>query len=330
MEWSAPVECRFDGRELHGVVVRYNDVSESYREMFAPGAFGALPPAVPLRIEHDKALTIASAPVAGDMAGVSLRCEIPDGIRTLVRNDSLRGLSCEFVAKRQHRDSNGIRVIEQAELRGVGLVSRPAYRGSTIELRSTKMALMNAGIAPRKRHACECSGSECHYASFTEQALEEEAASINAGRDVVAFWGDYSNPLGSTAKGTVRVSWQADGETGSFDIAIDLPDNDTGRRVVDAAADSGVVVRPYLDQQRSIGQRIGEVMAYSAIFVRGFQVSATDSREGWPEPEITLREKMALNEGLLTEEELELLEQNRQTGDDGGPMFRAERRRVWL
>lgn len=312
------------------MVVRYGDISPSYRETFAPGAFSALPAAVPLRIEHDKSLTIASAPVVGDSNGVSLRCDIPDGVRTLVRNDSLRGLSCEFVAKRQHRSADGIRVIEQAELRGVGLVSRPAYRDSTIELRSTKMALMRAGIAPRKKHSCECSGSDCHHATFTEQALEEEAASINAGRDVVAFWGDYSNPLASTAKGTVRVSWTADGETGSFDIELDLPDNDTGRKVLDAAADSGVVVRPYLDQQRSVGQRIGEVMAYSAIFVRGFQVSATDSREGWPEPEISLREKMALNEGLLTEEELELLEQNRQTGDDDGPMMRAERRRVWL
>lgn len=330
MERSAPVECRFDGRELVGTVIAYGDVSPAYREVFAPGAFGALPPSVPLRVEHDKALTIASAPVAGDSSGVSLRCEIPDGIRTLVRNDSLRGLSCEFVAKRQHRNAQGIRVIEAAELRGVGLVSRPAYRGSTIELRSTKMALLNAGIAPRKRHACECSGSECHYASFTPEALEEEAASINAGRDVVAFWGDYSNPLGSTSKGTVRVGWQADGETGSFDIQLDLPDTDIGRTVLAASEDSGIVVRPYLDQQRSVGQRIGEVMAYSAIFVRGFQVSATDSREGWPEPEITLREKLALNEGLLSPEELELLEQNRQTGDDDGPLFRSERRRVWL
>lgn len=303
LEWGAPVELRFDGRTLNGPVVRYGDIAPSYREMFGPRAFTSVADPLPLHIEHDRSTAVAVESLAVERRAeqLGLRATLPDGSAALrlIRSGAITGLSPEFVAISERREA-GLRVIEQAELRGVGLVGDPAYKQSRIEMRSTRMALMRAGIYPQRRNSCECSGADCSYASFTAESLQEEADAINQGRDVLAFWGNYDNPLGSTMRDTVRVEWRGD----HLGIELDLPDTDTGRKVIAANEDAGVVVRPYLDARRSVGQRIGEVMAYSAIFIRGFQVSASDAREGWPEPEIDL----ALNEGLLTEEELEELE----------------------
>lgn len=314
IEWGAALEIRSDGRTISGPVVRYGDVAPSFREMFEPEAFASVADPLPVHLEHDRSFIVRPdgsrerVMRRADGIGLELRLGEHSAALKMVRSGYLTGWSPEFVSLAERRES-GLRVIERAHLAGVGLVHEPAYKQSRVELRSTKMALMRAGILPQRRNSCECSGRECSYASFTPEALAEEAARINEGADVIAAWGNYSNPLASTSKGTVRVRWQAEGqELGRFDIEIDLPDTDLGRSVVAASEDAGIVVRPFLDPRRSVGQRIGETMAYSAIFTRAFIVSSTDAREGWPEPEIDL----SLNEGLLTDEELEAVEQGQR------------------
>ena len=56
-----------------------------------------------------------------------------------------------------------------------------------------------------------------------------------------------------------------------------------------AHEDAGVVIRPFLDADRSEGAVIPRedgqnAMSYSKAFVRAFIVSSTDEREGWPMP----------------------------------------------
>ena len=56
-----------------------------------------------------------------------------------------------------------------------------------------------------------------------------------------------------------------------------------------AHEDAGIVVRPFLDADRSEGSPIpredgSNAMAYSKANVRAFIVSSTDERQGWPEP----------------------------------------------
>ena len=59
-----------------------------------------------------------------------------DEVLTLVRTGILRGVSLEFRSKREHFDESGTRIIESADIVGVGVVDRPAYKHSTVEARA--------------------------------------------------------------------------------------------------------------------------------------------------------------------------------------------------
>ena len=101
-----------------------------------------------------------------------------------------------------------------------------------------------------------------------------------AGGDTIAAWGRYDRPLASVSRGTLRRS-------GRYGIDIDLPDDENGRAVLAAHESTGVIVRPHLDMDASEYTQDGDTLTYTRAVARAFIVSATDAREGWPEP--TLR-----------------------------------------
>ena len=176
---------------------------------------------------------------------------------------------------------------------------------------------MRATIPPDTRLRCECGGTAaCKWATIIPEAMSEmfdnamdrageliaqrrteaEAAgavgdllggqmlpgleTAAAGGDTLAVWGRYDRPLASVSRGTLRRS-------GKYGIEIDLPDDENGRAVLAAHEAAGVIVRPALDMNESEYTQDGDVLTYTKAVARAFVVSATDAREGWPEP--TLR-----------------------------------------
>ena len=140
IELSDAVELRADGRTLSGPVVRYGDLGRGGKERFAEGAFAADRVTDPMRLNvgHDRADTVlVPVPVEFRSDGIHLNVTLPEG-HTAGRIDrgELRGLSVGFASIEEHRDAAGVRVIDRAHLDHIGLVARPSYPTSTVELRT--------------------------------------------------------------------------------------------------------------------------------------------------------------------------------------------------
>ena len=314
LERSAPLEIRAAGRTLTGEAVRYGQRATDRPERFEAGAFAPLGP-LALNLQHDPSIVLATT---GDRLAMTdtpraleVRAELrPGAALTLLRRGVLRGLSVEFRALAE-RTEGGVRVIERAALEGLGLVDEPAYSGR-LEVRrggfgggwgSWGGATLRATVPPNAKLRCECGGNAaCKWATFIPEALSEmfdnamdraselvaqrrtEAVArletAAAGGDTIAVWGRYDRPLASVSRGTLRRS-------GRYGIDIDLPDDDNGRAVLAAHESTGVIVRPHLDMTESEYVQDGDTLTYTKAVARAFVVSATDAREGWPEP--TLR-----------------------------------------
>ena len=293
-ELAAPLEVRVSGRTLTGAAMVYGQRAKDRAEMFEAGSLVPVEP-VTLNLQHDPAREIAttadgSLRLTDGSEALYISADLREGSAELelVRRGALRGLSVEFAPLRERRESNGLRVVSRAALPAIGLVDAGSYRTS-VELRHAAATLdvesrarmgrtLAVGIPAGKRLACECSGPGCRFAEMVAAGLQtafDEAFAEHA--DTVTTWANYSQPLGSVSKGTLR-------RTGPTELAIDLPDDDFGRAVVAANQSTGVVVRPYLDPVDSVGEIVGETMVYSAPVIRAFVVSATDKREGWPTP----------------------------------------------
>ena len=126
----------------------------------------------------------------------------------------------------------------------------------------------------------------------TEAEAVARLETAAAGGDTIAVWGRYDRPLASVSRGTLRRS-------GRYGIDIDLPDDENGRAVLAAHESTGVIVRPHLDMTESEYVQDGDMLTYTRAVARAFIVSATDAREGWPEP--TLRPTEAEPEAEPTE-----------------------------
>ena len=134
---------------------------------------------------------------------------------------------------------------------------------------------------------CTCSGAGCKFARFAKEALEDvfKRTFEQFERETVAAYGSYASPLASVGRGTLRGKMVGD----ALEVEIDVPAGAAGDAVLAANEDAGIVVRPFLDADRSeatpIPREDGQnAMAYAKASVRAFIVSSTDERQGWPEP----------------------------------------------
>ena len=285
---------RVAGRTLTGTAIRYGDVSPDFRERFEPGSLSHAG-RIDLNLQHDpgvvlvRGATLTDSPVA-----LTVRAELPDGSAALAlaRRRALNGFSIEFRAKREHRDAAGIRVVEAADLTGLALVDRGAYPASQVEVRARSGRTLRQRIPAETTVSCECSGGGCKWAEFIGEALREAMQeAFDEASKVIASGGSYQSPLASAERGTVR--GRMDGKDAIVDV--DLPVGPEGDAAIRAVEDTGAVrVRPYLDRDLSEGdietraalEPGDRVMVYRRMKIRAFVVSATDAREGWPEPEL--------------------------------------------
>ena len=144
---TAAVEFRIEGRQLSGVVMRYGEVSPSHKERFEPGSI-RMADSVHMDLFHDRERAVAWMPGGGlelqDADGaLELSAELPpipaaDRALAEIRAGKANGLSVEFHSVRESR-ADGIRVIEEAVLSGVGLVKNPSYEGARVEARNRRL-----------------------------------------------------------------------------------------------------------------------------------------------------------------------------------------------
>ena len=293
-EVGGALEVRVSGRTLL-TEFRYGQRARDRAEFFEPGSLEVRADAT-LNLQHDPMIEVASRAdgslrVTDSPEALSLEADLQGAPLELVRRGRLTGISPEFFARRERRDA-GLRVVELADVPAFGLVDRGSYATPVelrraaetldVELRAKMGRSMSASIPSGKKLRCECSGPDARWAEFVEKPLVEAFDRIfeTAEREVLATWANYSQPLASKSRGTLR-------RTGPAEVTIDLPDDAYGRAAIAAHESTGVVVRPYLDPVDSVGELVDETMHYSHVEIRAFVVSSTDARQGWPTPRIT-------------------------------------------
>ena len=138
-------ELRIEGTgQLAGILMRYGDVANLPfgKERFERGSFQF--DDVILNSMHQREVPLARTGGGGlelqdSPDSLSMRAVLPDTAAardtlTLVRSGVLRGLSVEFQAL-EERQEQGLRIIEKANLTGLGVVDKGAYADSVVQAR---------------------------------------------------------------------------------------------------------------------------------------------------------------------------------------------------
>ena len=292
-----PLELRAEGRRLEGIVLQYEETSPSHRERFLPGAF-SLDPGITrwLDYRHDRTRILAHTEGGGlvlrdSPEALLLEAELPAlplSTRALdeIASGTLQGLSIEFHATQESRDGE-IRVVEKADLAGIGLVASPSYPNSRVETRAA--GTLTTSIPWNHSLACECygRGQSGEGGKGMTSTIEFEEGSLEIPDDLVAIWKNFAAPLASTRKGTLRIGSGAEG----LSIELDIPSTSWGEDIVAASAGVEIYARPVFDAAEIEATEIvrnGETIArLSRVPVRALLIGPTPNSDGWPEVNIT-------------------------------------------
>ena len=275
------------GRQLTGTVVTYGEVAPEFRERIAAGAFGELPESMPINVQHDPRLPASDAAILADSPNaLTVRAELlpplpgrpKGGAQWLAEQGALRGLSVEFNALEAAVDGDGITVVKRAELMGLGLVDCPAYPSSRIQLRQRARLTTLRGFIPAGRALkCKCGPKNCVDALFEQGALDGVTAPGRE-RDLLAVVGDYSQAVASQNRRSVRF-W-SDGK-GGLEYAIDVPNTERGRALLETMDVADVFGRPVIDAAASEFAMDGTTAVYQLAAIRALTLGPTDASDGW-------------------------------------------------
>ena len=158
-------DFQFDGaRTVSGIVIRYGDIAKRFgmNERFEPGAFGNLKRAdLILNVQHDRGKPVARSgsglEVIDTHTDLSIRAELAqtsdaDDTIALIKANILRGYSVEFQPDKYRIEDDTI-IHTCAKLKNIGIVDRPAYANSKINLRSETMDLKEIEALITKKFA---------------------------------------------------------------------------------------------------------------------------------------------------------------------------------
>ena len=279
-------EVRIAGRTLSGICMPYGMISPDFRERFEPGAFGEVR-AIDVNLQHDPAVVVArGASLTDGPEALRVAATLPEGSAALalVRRRALGGFSVEFHAKAERREA-GVRVVERADLTGLALVDRPAYPGARPEVRARSGWTLRAEMPLHRRLACECDESRAIELTTAINGMWDDVFREGTNQIVAAYFENYTGPLASTSRGTLRGAIRGTGFEGRRPVVeIDIPDSEAGRALLAAWEDSGIIVRPFIRDIR--GEIVNGVRRVTGGTIRALIVTGTDARGGWPEPEI--------------------------------------------
>ena len=274
------------GRTLSGVVLKYGDVSPTHRERFMAGAFGPELRA-PLNVQHDPGMVILEAGefvLTDSRMTLEIRAELPpeSAALKLVKRGALNGYSVEFNAVAESRMGD-VRVIERADLVGIGLVDVPSYPASVAEVRAehrVSIGTLSGSIPVKRQLDCACAPGVCRVAYFEANAFNKVP---ERERDILAIAGEYSRALSSRNRGGVRLTVSRDGD---LEYEIDVPDSPRGRALIDQMDDVDVYARPVVDPDLSDFVISDGVVTYETAEVKALNVGATDAALGWTAVEL--------------------------------------------
>ena len=127
--------------------------------------------------------------------------------------------------------------------------------------------------------ACKCQPDDCETARFESGVVRDALDRAFEDETLSAFHNNYERPLGAVSKGNIR-------RIGPTEIEIDIPIGTVGDGVLNAIEDAGIVVRPFIDTDKSTLEKVGTTAVYSVAAFRSLIVSSTDANDGWPNPEL--------------------------------------------
>ena len=284
IETRAGLSFRVQGRTVSGTALRYGDIADMgrFREMFVSGAFAPIG-SVSLNLQHDGSRVLATTGAGLVLADGPRSLEVRAELRgkaehDLVRRGALRGFSVEFHAKEERREG-GTRVIERAVLAGIALVDEPAYAGSVAEARARgsrggRLGTIRGSIPTGTKVSCRCSPGDCTEAIFEEAAFQATVDKV----EILAITNQFADVLASKRRGGVRTWLSGDG---ALEYAVDIPNSDRGKGLLDSMKVANVYGRPVLDRELSEVAMEGAVATYQRAEVRAILLNPTDVSAGW-------------------------------------------------
>ena len=283
-------ELRAQGRALEGDAVVYGDVAVFPwgRERIEAGAFAPVGDVI-LNRQHKRDLPLARTGGGGlvlddSPQALRIRATLPAGVAAadetliLVREKILRGLSIEFFPRAESQVGD-MRIIQRADLVGVGVVDSPQYPQSEVTARAEQRARgwrLRARIPYGKKLACKCIGRKCSADSVNFRRGSFDATLDDPDAEVLAVIGDYSRAIASRKRGTLRLRDTPEG----LDVEIaDLGSTTAADDLVSMAEGVPILARPILADD--VFEEIAGVAVYTSARLRGITIGASDASHGW-------------------------------------------------